>query len=649
MKGIVLIGLIFLFAGCSHNKTTYSGHGGDSLDSETIKKFAPPVADPVIAGRVRSMLEIDAPSLGVISDEGNELFFNWKVTGDYHVWKVSGPLNFPQQMTGGSESAFLVGVGPDGKKVYLSRDSKGDEYTGIYSQDSSGGELVEIYRKEKVKASLQYISSDNKTLYLKANAEDPNNFSLYKYDLETKKNELLINRPGYWFLAEEKIKEDGSKIVLIGRMKTNICSEYFSLDLKTKAVEPILGQEDCEEYRVKFSAKDNEYIVQTNKFEEYRQLYLYSLKGGKPKWRQLTHGKNEVSYFSMDRQKTRIHYGINDNGYYRAKVIRTSDFKPLWFPSFKEADHVYFGVTSYNGRFTTLGVETATAPKSSYVYDWKTNSYRRWVLPRSPEVETSDFVKDTLEYYEAEDGTKIPMFVTRSKECEKKVCPVIAKFHGGPESMSNPGFSPINQLYVREGYIVVEPNVRGSYGYGKTWLNADNGPKRLKVLSDIRDCARWIKKNWAIDGVSPKVAIMGGSYGGYATLVGMTIYAGEYNAGVASVGMSSLVTFLQNTADYRRKLRESEYGYLDKDMDALQKLSPINYLDKIQSPILIFHGANDPRVPAGEAIQIFEKMEEKKIPGKLILFSDEGHGTRKLNNKVVKQAETLRFLNEIMK
>lgn len=639
---LLLVVLSLFFFSCSGmKKSSYEGHGEESVSQEDLKRFQAKPLPQDMTAKIQSMMDITKTSLGVISNDGMNLYVNWRVTGTNQVWKIPGPLRYPKQLTGGEESTYISSISIDGKWLYLSRDSKGDEYTGIYRQSTNGGALEPIIRKKKVKASLQWVSSDNKSIYYRANDVNPKNFSLYKYDLKNKKSTLILDKPGYWFL--EEVSSDGR--VLVGRNVTNTATEYFILNEKTKELKPLIGQGEQEEYDVKFGSRKDEYIVQTNKFGEFRQLYSY--RNGK--FKQITNAKFNVEYYSMDRAKTRIQYGVNENGYYKAHAMSALNFKKINLPKFKNVIHVYFGFTSRNGRYSTLGVVTADSPRTNYIYDWSTGRYRQWTTANHPEIDTSDFAEDKLEYYESHDGVKIPMLVKRPSQCLKKVCPVVVQFHGGPESQSYPGFSPTHQLFIDEGFILVRPNARGSDGFGKSWLHSDNGPKRLNVLTDIRDAAVWIKKNWTKNGVEPKVGIMGGSYGGYATLVGMTIYAGHYNAGVASVGMSSLVTFLKNTADYRRKLRESEYGYLDKDMEALEKLSPINYLGKIQSPLMIIHGANDPRVPAGEAIQIHDAMEAKGIPAELILFGDEGHGVRKRENRVVKTGHTIRFFKEHLK
>ncbi len=321
----------------------------------------------------------------------------------------------------------------------------------------------------------------------------------------------------------------------------------------------------------------------------------------------------------------------------------------------KDAEHVFAGASTADGRFVTIGVETAQAPRASYVWDWQKGTLTQWVLPSAPEVDLSTFVSARLMSYPARDGTKIPMFVRFPKGCApnenvtQDPCPVVVEFHGGPEAQATPGFSPYAQLFVDAGIIFVEPNVRGSDGYGKKWLDADNGPKRLDVITDIDDAGKWVRANWGRNGKAPKVGVVGGSYGGYSTLIAMTMFAGTYDAGAASVGISNLQTFLRNTAPYRRILRISEYGDPDKDAEALRKLSPVTYLDRVKAPLLVVQGVNDPRVPAGEAIQLHDALEKRGVSSPLILFADAGHGTSKRADQVLWVGHVLRFLEENLK
>jgi dipeptidyl aminopeptidase/acylaminoacyl peptidase len=202
------------------------------------------------------------------------------------------------------------------------------------------------------------------------------------------------------------------------------------------------------------------------------------------------------------------------------------------------------------------------------------------------------------------------------------------------------------QLFVDSGFALVQPNVRGSDGYGKTWLKADDGPKRLAVITDIEDAATWARRAFAVDGVAPRVGIYGGSYGGYSALVGMTMFAGAYDAGVSIVGIANLLTFLENTAPYRRLLRVTEYGDPVKDREALVKLSPVSYVDRVKAPLLVQQGASDPRVPVGEAVQIHDVLAARGVPVELVIFADEGHGAQKRENQVLMLGKTIEFFRK---
>jgi dipeptidyl aminopeptidase/acylaminoacyl peptidase len=190
------------------------------------------------------------------------------------------------------------------------------------------------------------------------------------------------------------------------------------------------------------------------------------------------------------------------------------------------------------------------------------------------------------------------------------------------------------------------PNIRGSSGYGKTWINADNIEKRLDVISDIQDAGVFAKKYFSHDGQSPKVGVMGGSYGGYAALMAMTYFSGTYDAGVSNSGISNFITYMENTAPRRRIYRENEYGSLDRHRDILKKLSPMTYIDQIKSPMLIIQGVNDPRVPAGEALQFYQKLQTKNVPADLIFFADEGHGASSRDNIAQQIGHTISFFKK---
>jgi len=387
--------------------------------------------------------------------------------------------------------------------------------------------------------------------------------------------------------------------------------------------------------------------VLTNKAGEYRRMYSWTGPGQHTALGE--EAKADVSWFDIDQKRTRILYVTNEGGYHRPHALDARTLKPIALPKLPDADQVTFGATTPDGRYTTLGIDDGRHPMQGYVIDWASGpKLQAWHAPSTPEVDTTKFARAGLDTYKAQDGTSIPIFVRKPEKCAADPCPVIVNFHGGPESQTLPGFNVAAQMFVDAGFVFVQPNVRGSDGYGKTWSHADDGPKRLAIITDIEDAAKWARTAFASNGKEPKVGVYGGSYGGYSVLMAMTMFAGDYDAGVDVVGISDLRTFLRNTAPYRRALRISEYGDPDADADALAKLSPMTYIDRVKAPLLIMQGASDPRVPAGESIQIHDSLEKKGVACELTIFSDEGHGPQKRENRVYLIAKSIEFFKKYL-
>ncbi len=622
----------------------YSGHGSDSVTQEILAQYAAPSLPSDLSRKIQSMLDVRAPSGGVLSPDGKRLFFTWAVTGVPHVWRIDGPQRFPVEMTGGEDATGIAAISPNGKFLVLSRDRKGEEYPGLYLQSTDGGALTPIQHQSKVQTILAFVTDDAKSIYFRANDLKRDSYAIYRYDLAKKTRELVFDQDGLWDVADHR--PDG-KLLLV-KNTGSMWQEYYEYDPASKALAPLFGQSEKEEYQAHYAAAPGEVLVLTRKLGEFRRLYRWKAGHFSPVSPEIAH---DIDGFSIDNTRQHLFYEVNDGGFARLFALDAKTYKDRKLPQLPSADHVWAGTSTHDGKWTVLGVGTTKAPQTNYVVEWSTGKVVQWHLPSAPEIDTARFANVTLESYPARDGTKIPMLVRRPDGCEKGAdpCPVIVAFHGGPEGQSLPNFSPRAQLFVDSGFVYVEPNVRGSEGYGKTWAHADDGPKRLQIITDIEDASKFVRTSWAKNGKAPKLGIFGGSYGGYSTLIGMTMFAGAYDAGASVVGISSLVTFLENTAPYRRALRVSEYGDLEKDRDALVKLSPITYIDKVRAPLLIVQGATDPRVPVGEAIQFHDALEARKVPNRLILFPDEGHGSQRRENRVLEIGHVLQFFESHLK
>ena len=288
-------------------------------------------------------------------------------------------------------------------------------------------------------------------------------------------------------------------------------------------------------------------------------------------------------------------------------------------------------------------VSSATTPSDVFSVDFGSRQLTRWTSSEIGGLRRDQLVEPTLIAYETFDGRSIPAFVYKPRSGGPH--PVIVNIHGGPEGQARPGFSPSTQLYLNElGAAVIFPNVRGSAGYGKSYLKLDNGRLREDSVRDIGALLDWIAEQPDLD--ADRVAVMGGSYGGYMVLASLVHYGDRLRAGVERVGISNFVTFLENTQPYRQDLRRAEYGdERDPDMRAfLESISPLNRVAEIDTPLLISQGLNDPRVPASESEQIVAALKDRGVPVWYVLAKDEGHGFSRKANRDYLTAVTAQFL-----
>ncbi len=614
----------------------YQGFGAQSLAPDIVRRFLPRPIDPQLRMEIESETGINSPGGAQFSPDGKTLYFHWNVSGAFQIWKLSPTVPFPVQMTSGEDSTFLFDITPDGLSLIESRDHGGDEYAGIYRQKSSGGRLEPLFVKSQVKAEPQFISEDGRYLYFISNEKAPTSYGIYKLDLKTLERQVVLEDPGLWSVADHR--PDGT--LLLFKHTAHDATEFFILPPNSLKPEPLFGQGEHDEYQGRFGSHEGEVLVLTNKFGEFRRLYSYRNKQFIPLTPDIHY---DVSGFQVDRQRKRILYTINQAGEDSLGALDAKTLRPLKLPRLPQALHVGWGNTTRDGRRTMVTSETATKPSEAFIYDWKTGTIEKRLEPSMPELDTTDFVQPQLTTYPAQDGVDIPVILWRRSECEKRTCPAIVMFHGGPNMEATPHFNPEIQFLLKKGFTVLEPNVRGSEGFGKSWQKADDGAKRLNVITDIADAADYARKKLKVGDVPPRVGAFGFSYGGYSVLMGMSMFAGKYDAGFEVIGIANLRSYLKNTAAYRAQLRISEYGDPDKDIDVIEKLSPITYLNRIKNPIMIVHGLNDPKVPVGEAYELYTRLEERGQQPELIIFPNEGHGVDKLSNRVLLQGYVYEF------
>jgi len=300
-------------------------------------------------------------------------------------------------------------------------------------------------------------------------------------------------------------------------------------------------------------------------------------------------------------------------------------------------------VFSRDGRHLAYHFSSPREPGDVWVYDTDTGETTR--LTRSADEELlASLPEPELHRFESFDGESVPVFLYVPDRPHP--APVVVNIHGGPEGQSRPIWGALNAYWISRGFAVAVPNVRGSTGYGKRYEQLDDRHKRLDSVRDLAELGEWLTSSDRVD--ASRIALTGGSYGGYMVLAGLAFHPELFAAGVDIVGISSLVTFLENTSVWRRAFREREYGFLATDRQFLEHASPITHVDQIRAPLLIVHGANDPRVPLSEAEQLHAELERRGVPSELLVYDDEGHGLQKLKNRLDAYPRIADFLERVL-
>jgi dipeptidyl aminopeptidase/acylaminoacyl peptidase len=357
----------------------------------------------------------------------------------------------------------------------------------------------------------------------------------------------------------------------------------------------------------------------------------------------------DVSAIAVSPKGDWLAYTANEGGTDTLYLASTAA-EPTW----KQATKIpvplgVIGRLAFDHSGTRLGFSMSTSDSTAdvYVLDLATRKLQRWTESETGGLDRTRFVAPQLVQYKSFDNRLIPAWLYKPKQPARAKLPVVINIHGGPESQSRPSFSAQTQYWVNElGAAVLVPNVRGSSGYGKSYLLLDNGKHREDSVADIGALLDWIATQPDLD--PTRVAVSGGSYGGYMVLAALTHYSDRLRCGVDIVGISNFVSFLERTEAYRRDLRREEYGD-ERDADMRQYLlsiAPLTQATKIKRPLFVAQGANDPRVPATESEQIVRTVRSQQLPVWYVLAADEGHGFQKKPNRDYLLRATSQFLEQ---
>jgi dipeptidyl aminopeptidase/acylaminoacyl peptidase len=564
-----------------------------------------------------------------------------------YVHDGSGQMNLWRQPVAGGEPAQLTHLDEDAVRHHawtphgfvLGIDHHGDEQWQLHRLPAGGGTPENLTRQEGVQLQVGHLHPDGERMTFSGNLTRPSDVGVYLLHIPDGEHRPLVEDEGTF--APGPWHPDGRRLAVI-EIEANDDQHVFVLDVHSGERTPLTAHEGSEvNIPAGFSAGGEHLYLITNRDHEFTWLARRSLDGDgglEPVWR----GDWDVEHAVVDRDRRRLAWVVNEDGVSRYHVRDLETGRDLPVPELPAGWCFHFAI-SPDGRRLAACTGGATSPLDVYVADLESGAATRLTRSFTGGVPEADLVEPELVRFASADGRQVPAWLYRPRGAGPH--PVLVSIHGGPESQERPGPPSIFSFYqylLSRGIGVLAPNIRGSTGYGKTYQSLIHRDWGGAELRDIESAARYLR---GLDWVDPaRLAVYGGSFGGFATLSAMTRLPEYWACGVDIVGPSNLVTFARAVPPFWRHMMKQWVGDPDEDLDLLVERSPITYVDAVRAPLLVLQGARDPRVVKGESDQMVERLRALGRDVEYHVFEDEGHGFTKQAN----QARAYRLVTDFL-
>lgn len=602
------------------------------------------VAVPAQAVRptITQFIKMRWPGAVTLSPDGT-VYYIHNPEGIYQLFRVDSGKSQKdaRRLTTFPDGIDSYDLSDDGQWMAVTADVGGSEQADLFLMEAATGKLTPIFENPDVVYGSTLWRRDSKALAYRANDTSPADFHVYVYDLDSKSSKKVFEGKGSHFPAD--FNRDGSKLI-VGKYNSASYTQIFEVDVSSGVHREITpaGEEWTFEV-VGYTADERAVLVNTNYQRDLMSVHRLDLSSGNitPVLSDINGFEVDFAEFNDDRSIVAI--GVNEDGYRTLHLRRAADFSALPTPPI---DRGIVDNIDFTGNAMLFSLDNANTPSLVYKWDVTRPEAKPVALTEADTqgVDVSKFRLPELIQYPSFDGTKIPAFLYLPPNYEKgKKIPFIVQYHGGPEGQYRPSFNRAFQYFLSRGFGVIAPNVRGSSGYGKAYIEADNYKNRLVSVKDGIWAAKFVIEQGYTD--AKKVAAWGGSYGGFMTMAVITEAPELFGAACNVVGIVNFETFLEQTKSYRQKLREVEYGPLT-DREFLKSISPIYKVDRIDTPLMIAHGLNDPRVPVGEAMQVAVALKRRGKDVEELYFPDEGHGFSKEDNRLLYYEEMAKFFEK---
>jgi dipeptidyl aminopeptidase/acylaminoacyl peptidase len=602
-----------------------------------------PTTPSELSERVSRMARIGAVGTPAFSPDGRRLSVIANFSGLPQLYVMPADGGWPRMVTDGVDPVVAAEWSPAAGSEWIAFTVApgGGLNMQVFVVRSDGTGLRRLTDGGRDNNAFDAWSDDGTKIYINSNRRDPASRDSFVIDVATGKIDLLATNPGIGSITS--VTRDG-RFGLLARLKSRGNNNLYLLDLLNRKDTLITPHEGVALYEGIIDKDGRAVYLSTN---EGRDLIAFGRirvdASGKPGSIEVLRNRSdaELDGFRLNEQGTVAALVWNVGGRSELELfdVRASkSLPPLKLP----AEGVGTARFSQDGKRVAITALGAAQPSDVWIAEIG-QPFRQLTFAQHVGVDLTTFVRPELVKFRAHDGLELSGWLYRPHG-PSGPRPFVLSFHGGPEGQERPGFRPDYQALVSQGIGVFAPNVRGSSGFGKKFVNLDNGEMRFNGLKDIKSAVDHLVTNGIAD--PKRLGITGGSYGGYMTMAGLTEYPELFAAGVNLYGIVNFLTFFQHTEPWMAAISTIEYGDPATQKALLEKLSPIGKLDRIRAATMVQHGANDTNVPLVEAEQIVSDLKSRGVPVEYILFPDEGHGWRKMPNRVRSIVEMVTFFDK---
>ncbi len=574
------------------------------------------------------------------SPDGSSIAFRYSVTGERQLWIVDSDGGWPKQLTFGSGITFFERA-PDGEHILIGRDADGNEREGFYLLSKDGTREQQVLPLTDAFRSFGMFSDDGSRILYSSTERNGTDYDIYVADVATGDSRMVYQGSFGFFPAAW---QPGGDLVIVTETRGEDANDVHMLDMSTGELEPLFQPEIAAEYASFAWLPDGSgFYVATNHDREFSALAFYSLADESLEW--ISKHDGDVSNVTLSDGGRFLTWQVNDDGYSRIRARDLESGKDLDVPAM--VDGIYSIAAAKKAPLLSVRVSGTGTPGDVIAWNLADGTATTVVESNLAGLDPESFIAPVSLRYPARDGVELQGFLYLPDASQFDYQPpVVVDVHGGPTGQSRPGWEAATQYLLNRGIAVFAVNVRGSTGYGKTYARLDNQEKRLDSVRDLVDTVRFLTGDERLNG--NRAAVMGGSYGGYMVNAVLGEYPGVFDAGVSMVGVSDWVRALEDASPGLKASDRIEYGDIREErwQRFYEQNSPINNAHKITVPLLVQHGANDPRDPVTESDRLVQAVRDAGGTVRYMRFPDEGHSLAKRKNRVAFYRELSRFLEE---